>query len=430
MFKGEIKRLENRILLAAPTMHEEEQAYVREAFKSGWVTTVGENINAVETRLAEYTGVEYTVGLSSGTAALHMAVRLAAAKIYSPHPLEGSLKGRKVFVSTLTFAATVNPIVYEGGEPVFIDSEYATWNMAPEALEKAFEMFPEVKLVIVVDLYGTPNKIDEILSICRKHGAILIEDAAESLGARYQVSQTCAGVQTGSQADLGVVSFNGNKIVTGSCGGAALVHNRADADRIRKWATQSREDVPWYQHEELGYNYRMSNIAAGIIRGQLEHIDEHIAKKREIYERYRSGLKDLPVCMNPVGVDSEPNYWLSCFTVDKEYMCSQMRSDREALYRAEPGKSCPTEIMEVLEAHNIESRPIWKPMHQQSIYKSCLYITKDGLHRGTSNAYTEMDEGIDVSGDVYSRGLCLPSDIKMKEDDQERVIEVIHRCFD
>lgn len=427
MFKGKAKpfNINNRILLASPTMHEEEKQYVKAAFASGWVTTVGENINAVEKALADYVGIEYAVGLSSGTAALHLAIRLAATKLYFPHPLKGSLAGKKVFCSNLTFDATVNPIVYEGGEPVFIDSEYETWNMSPGALEKAFQLFPEVKLVVVANLYGTPSRIDELEKICEQHNALLIEDAAESLGAKYK------SAQTGSQADISIVSFNGNKIVTGSCGGAVLVHEKADADRIRKWSTQSREATPWYQHEEIGFNYRMSNIVAGIVRGQLEHIGEHIEKKREIYERYKEGMKGLPVHLNPWDEqNSSPNFWLSCITVDKEYMAPQVRSGREALYTPTSGKSCPTEIMNALAAFNIESRPIWKPMSQQPIYQNSLYITSDGIHRGNSNAYIEMEQGVDCSADVFSRGLCLPSDIKMESWEQERVIEVVKECFE
>ncbi len=391
----EIKPFENKIWLASPTMHGEEQKYVKDAFDKNWITTAGENVNEVERIAREYVGVEEAVALSCGTAALHLAVKLAGERLYGmPVVGHGTLEGKRVFCSDMTFDATVNPVVYEGGIPVFIDTEYDTWNMSPQALERAFEIYPEVKLVVLVNLYGTPAKIKEIKEICDRHGALLIEDAAESLGAKYN------GKMTGTYGDYSIISFNGNKIITGSSGGALLVHNKEDADKARKWSTQSREAAPWYQHEELGYNYRMSNIIAGIIRGQYEHIDEHITRKKEIYERYEEGFKDLPVKMNPFDENiSEPNYWLSCMIIDKEAMCRQVRGEKEALYISEKGKTCPTEILETLAKYNAEGRPIWKPMHSQPIYRLNPFITVDGSGRARTNAY--------IAGGVTDIGDCV-----------------------
>ena len=306
---------EKKVWLSSPTMHGEEMDYVREAYDANWMSTVGANIDAIEEKFAARIGVGYGVALSSGTAALHLAVKLA-----------GVRPGERVFCSDVTFSATANPIVYEGGVPVFIDSERESWNMDPAALEKAFELYPGVRVVMVANLYGTPGHLNEIRAICDRHGAILIEDAAESLGA------SLGGRMAGSFGHYNVISFNGNKIITGSCGGMLLTDDRFAAEKVRKWSTQSREAAPWYQHEELGYNYRMSNVVAGIIRGQEKHLEEHIAQKRAIWERYREGFRDLPVTMNPRLPDSEPNCWLSCLLVDEEAMCRQVRSDREALY--------------------------------------------------------------------------------------------------
>ena len=325
--------------------------------------------------------------------------------------------------SDLTFAATVNPIAYEGGEPVFIDSEYETWNMDPQALENAFRLYPDVRLVVLVHLYGTPAKIEEIGSVCRAHGALLIEDAAESLGA------AAGGRQTGSFGDYGIISFNGNKIITGSSGGMLLCNDAYSADKARKWSTQSRESAPWYQHEELGYNYRISNVVAGAVRGQLPHLQEHIDSKTRIYKRYKEGLAGLPAGMNPLGSGSRPNHWLSCLLIDREHMCETQRSDRAATYMRTPGKSCPTEMLEALGSFNAEGRPIWKPMHLQSMYRNNGFVTRAGNGRARSNAYIGGTETPDVSGDIFERGLCLPSDIKMTEGQQETVMEVIRRCF-
>ena len=392
----------NKVWLATPTMHGEELKWMTDAFNKNWMSTVGENINEVERIAAQKIGVNYAVGLSCGTAALHLAVKIAGIK-----------RGDKVFCSDMTFAATLNPVVYEGGEPIFIDTERDTWNMDPVALEKAFELYPSVKHIVLVNLYGTPAKIDELRAVAEKHGAVIIEDAAESFGATYK------GRQTGSLGDIGVISFNGNKIVTGSSGGMLLTNDKESADRVRKWSTQSRESAPWYQHEELGYNYRMSNVVAGVIRGQLPYLEEHIALKRSIYERYKVGLKGLPVAMNPFdGVKSVPNYWLSCMIIDKSAMCKQTRGDLKASYIPEHGKSCPTEILETLAENNAEGRPIWKPMHMQPIYRNNGFVTAGGV--GKDN----------VGEDLFSRGLCLPSDIKMTEKDQDKVIEIIRACFD
>lgn len=408
-----IKPFENKVWLSSPTMHGEELEYVKKAYETNWMSTVGENINEVERELSEYVGCKYAVALSAGTAALHLAVKLAGVKA-----------GDYVFCSDMTFAATVNPVVYEGGVPVFIDSEYETWNMDPKALEKAFELYPDVKTVVVANLYGTPAKLDEIKAVCDKHNAVLIEDAAESLGATYK------GKQTGTFGNYNVISFNGNKIITGSSGGMLLTDDKKAADKVRKWSTQSRENAPWYQHEEVGYNYRMSNVIAGVVRGQFEHLNEHINQKREIYKRYKEGLKDLPVKMNPYIEDiMEPNYWLSCLIIDKEAMCRQVRSENETLYLDEPGKSCPSEILEKLARYNAEGRPIWKPMHMQPIYASNPYITKNGNGRGQSNAYID-NETTAAGMDIFNRGLCLPSDNKMTVEEQNQIIEIIKECFE
>ena len=420
----EIKPFEKRVWLASPTMHGEEQKYVNLAFEQNWITTAGENVNEVERITAEYVGCKHAVALSCGTAALHMAVKLAGEDLYGkPKVGEGTLAGKKVFCSDLTFDATVNPIVYEGGEPVFIDAECDTWNMNPEALNKAFEIYPDVKLVVLVHLYGTPAKVHEIKAICDAYDAILVEDAAESLGATYK------GKQTGTFGKYAIVSYNGNKLITGSSGGALLTNDKDAADKVRKWSTQAREAAPWYQHEELGYNYRMSNIIAGIVRGQYEHIEEHIALKKVIYERYKEGFKDLPVKMNPyIEGDMEPNFWLSCMIIDKEAMCKQVRSETEALYISEAEKSCPTEILEKLAAMNAEGRPIWKPMHMQPIYRMNPFVTKVGNGRAKTNAY--IAGGCEDAGmDIFERGLCLPSDIKMTEEEQAIVIELVRECF-
>ena len=423
-----IEPFREKVWLATPTMHGEEQKWVDEAIRTNWVSTVGTNINEVEKLVAEYVGVKYAVALSAGTAALHLATKLAGEKLYGQaKPNQGTLQGHRVFCSDCTFDASINPVAYEDGEAVFIDTECDTWNMSPEALEKAFKIYPEVRLIVIAHLYGTPGKMDEIKKIADRHGALIVEDAAESLGARYKLNGSW--VETGTLGDYNCISFNGNKIITGSSGGMFLTDSKEDADKVRKWSTQSREAAPWYQHEEIGYNYRMSNIIAGIIRGQLPYLDEHIAQKKAIYERYREGLKDLPVRMNPYDAEkSEPNFWLSCMILDRDAMCPQVRGEQEALYCSEPGKSCPTEILEALAAFRAEGRPIWKPMHMQPIYRTHAFITAEGNGRGRSNAYI-AGSGIDVGADIFHRGLCLPSDNKMTPEQQDRIIEIIHRCF-
>jgi dTDP-4-amino-4,6-dideoxygalactose transaminase len=413
-----MKPFEETIWLARPSVYKESMDFVREAYEKNWMTTAGENIDNIEAMISEKTGSRYAVALSSGTAALHMAMKLAGERLY------GTLFGRKVFCSDVTFDATVNPVVYEGGIPVFIDTEYDTWNMDPAALEKAFEIYPEVKVVVVAHLYGTPGKIDEIKEICERHGAIIVEDAAESFGATYK------GTQTGTFGDFNAISFNGNKIITGSSGGMLLTDDKDAMEKVKKWSTQSREAAPWYQHEELGYNYRMSNVIAGVVRGQIPYLENHIERKKAIYEKYKEGFKDLPVRMNPFDEkNSEPNYWLSCLIIDREAMCRQVRSEKDALYISEPGKSCPTEILETLEAYNVQGRPIWKPMHMQPIYRMNPFITREGSGRAKTNAY--RDGGvIDVGMDIFERGLCLPSDITMPEGAQEVIIEIVRRCFE
>ncbi len=395
----EIKPFENKIWLSSPTMHGEEFEYMKEAYETNWMSTVGANINEVEKGICNKLGCKYAVGLATGTSALHMAVKLAGIK-----------KGDKVFCSDMTFAATLNPVAYEGGIPVFIDTEYGTWNMDPAALEKAFELYPDVKACVVVHLYGVPAKMDEIREICTRHGAVVIEDAAESLGATYK------GVQTGTLGDFSAISFNGNKIITGSSGGMLLTDDEECAAKVRKWSTQSRENAPWYQHEELGYNYRMSNVIAGVVRGQLPHLEEHIAQKKAIYERYKEGFKDLPVKMNPFDEENtKPNFWLSCMIIDEDAMCKQERGDLTVCYETKKGKSCPTEILEKIAEINAEGRPIWKPMHMQPIYKNNPFVSVDGK---------------DVGADIFRRGLCLPSDNKMTADQQAVIIEVVKRCFE
>ena len=423
-----IKPFEKKVWLSSPTMHGDEQKWVDEAIRTNWVSTVGANINTVEEQIAEYVGVKYAVGLSAGTAALHLATKLAGEKLYGQaRPYEGTLRGKKVFCSDVTFDASINPVAYEDGEAVFIDTEYETWNMDPKALEKAFEIYPDVKLIVLAHLYGTPGKMDEIKRIADAHGALIIEDAAESLGAKYRLNGQW--VETGKLGDYNCISFNGNKIITGSAGGMFLTDSIEDADKVRKWSTQSREAAPWYQHEEIGYNYRMSNIIAGIVRGQIPYLGEHIEQKRTIWERYEKRLADLPVKMNPWNREkSIPNFWLSCCIIDEDAMAPMVRSEQDFLYKSERGKSCPQEILDALASFNAEGRPIWKPMHMQPIYRTNPFVTVEGNGRGRTNAYIK-GSGIDVGADIFRRGLCLPSDNKMTPEQQDRVIEIIHRCF-
>lgn len=371
--------MKKRILLSSPTMHIEEMKFIQEAFERNWVAPLGFNCDGFEDEVVKYldssNGDCYAVALSSGTAAIHLAVKLADVK-----------RGDKVFCSDLTFVATVNPISYEGAEQVFIDSEYETWNLDPVALEKAFRKYPETKVVILAHLYGTPAKMDEIIEICRRHNAILIEDAAEALSAEYK------GKKCGTFGEYNILSFNGNKIITSSGGGMLLTKDKLLRDKAVKWATQSRECTMWYQHEDIGYNYRMSNIVAGIGRGQLFHVEEHRELKEKIYFRYKKAFEGCPVKMNPYLNCSRPNFWLSCILLDEK--C-----------KADPHKICKK-----LAEENIEARPIWKPMHMQPVFADCDYIS----------AYDK-----NVGEDIFARGLCLPSDIKMTEDEQDEVICII-----
>lgn len=395
----DIKPFEKKIYLSSPTMHGEELEYMADAFNTNWMSTIGKNISEIEKEIAKNIGVKYAVALSCGTAALHLCMKLA-----------GISRGDFVFASDMTFAATVNPIVYEGGIPVFIDTERDSWNMDPAALKKAFRLYPEAKAVVVANLYGTPAKMDEIVEICKENNAVLIEDAAESLGATYK------GRQTGTFGTYNAISFNGNKIITGSSGGMLLTNDEAAADKARKWSTQSRENAPWYQHKELGYNYRMSNVIAGVVRGQLPHLREHIEQKKAIYMRYKEGFADLPITMNPYDESvCEPNFWLSCMLIDESAMCKQVRSDGEAWYEKEKGKTCPTQILETLDKLNAEGRPIWKPMHAQPIYKNNPFVT--------------AKEDTDVGMDIFERGLCLPSDNKMTKEEQDIIIDAVRTCF-
>lgn len=391
-------QFEKKVYLSSPTMHGKELEYIKEAYDTNWMSTVGENINEAERLVCEKTGRKYAVAVTTGTAALHIAMRVS-----------GITQGTKVFCSDLTFIASTNPIIYQGGTPILVDSEKETWNMDPKALEKAFEMHPDVKHVVIVNLFGTPCKFDEIREICDRHGAVIIEDAAESFGALYKERAA------GSLGDISIISFNGNKIITGTSGGMLLTDDEKIALKARKISTQSRDNAAWYQHSELGYNYRMSNIIAGVIRGQIPYLEEHIAAKKAIYERYRKGFEDLPVKMNPFDTDnSKPNFWLSCMTINSEAMCSQRRNDAEASYKKEKGKTCPTEILEAIRTLNAEGRPLWKPMHMQPLY--------------SENDFAFSDEC--VSKDLFNRGLCLPSDIKMTEEQQDMIIKVVRACFE
>ena len=413
--RDDIKPFEKKVWLASPTMHGDELQYITEAYEANWMSTVGANINEVERIAAQKAEVKYAVALSCCTAALHLCVKLAGEKLYGrPAAGHGAVEGRRVFCSDMTFAATLNPVVYEGGIPVFIDTEPETWNMDPVALEKAFAIYPEVKLVVMAHLYGFPGKMEELKAVCDRHGALLIEDAAESMGATYM------GRQTGSFGDYAAVSYNGNKIITGSSGGCFLTNDSEAANRARKWSTQARENAQWYQHEEVGYNYRMSNVIAGVVRGQYPYLEEHIAQKEAIWKRYQKGLSGLPVKMNPYEEDkASPNFWLSAMIINEDAMCTQIRDENKVRYIAEHGKSCPTEILEAIGSINAEGRPIWKPMHLQPLYRNSGFVTSSG---------TDCAE--DMGADIFARGVCLPSDIKMTEEQQERIIEVIRRCFE
>lgn len=379
--KGKIK-MEKRIFLASPHMSEEgyEKEYIKEAFDTNWIAPLGENVNKFEEELANYVGAKCGAALSAGTAAIHMALKALDVK-------EGDI----VFCSSLTFSATANPIIYQNATPVFIDCDRETWNMDPEALKKAFEKYPNPKAVVIVHLYGTPAKMDEIMAICNEHNVPLVEDAAESLGATYK------GKQTGTFGKYGIFSFNGNKIITTSGGGMLVSDDEERIQKVRFWATQSRDKARYYQHSEIGYNYRMSNIVAGIGRGQLKVLNDRLDKKKEIYETYKEGFKDITeIEMKPVPVDTKPNYWLSTMLLKEE------------------SKVTPLNIMEALEKENIESRPIWKPMHMQPVFEKYDFIKV---------------EDKPVSEDIFARGVCLPSDTKMTKEEQQEVIRIIKELF-
>ncbi len=372
-----------KIYLSSPTMYGEEQQFIKEAFDTNWIAPLGANVDGFEKELGKYIGVSHVAALSAGTAALHMAVKLLGIK-----------SGDIVLCSDLTFSATVNPVAYENGTMVFIDSEKDTWNMSPEALRRAIKKYPQAKAVVMVNLYGTPAKMDEILEICNEYNLPLLEDAAESLGATYK------GKQTGRFGKYGAFSFNGNKIITTSGGGALVSEDKEAIKKVRFWSTQSREPARHYQHKELGYNYRMSNVVAGIGRGQLLHLDEHIALKKAIYETYKKAFSDIPeITMNPFDEkNSSPNFWLSCMLIDEK--C----------------KVKPLDVMVALENENIECRPIWKPMHMQPVFEGCDYITAD-------------DSGLSASEDIFKRGLCLPSDVKNTKEDMDRIITIVRSLF-
>ena len=407
-----MKKFDKKVWLSSPTMHGDEMRFVQQAYDTNWMSTVGENINVIEKEICEKVGCKQAVALSCGTSALHLALKLAGVK-----------DGDRVFCTDMTFSATVNPVIYERAKPVFIDTERDTWNMDPKALEKAFELYPDTKIVVVANLYGTPAKLDEITAICKKYGAMMVEDAAESLGATYKDRQT------GTFGNYNAISFNGNKIITGSSGGMLLTDDETAAAKARKWSTQSRENAPWYQHEEVGYNYRMSNVVAGVVRGQYPYLETHIAQKKAIYERYKEGFKDLPVQMNPITEGTQPNYWLSAMIIDPAYMCKQVRDDSTSLYIHEDGKTCPTEILETLAKYNAEGRPIWKPMHMQPMYRMHEFVTVEGSGRCRTNAYI-AGGAADVGADIFHRGLCLPSDNKMTPEEQDIVIAIVRSCFD
>lgn len=418
-----VKPFDSKVWLASPTMHGEELKYMMEAYETNWMSTVGKNINEVERIAAEKAEVKYAVALSCCTAALHLAVKFAGERLYGkPLISHGALEGRRVFCSDMTFDATLNPVVYEGGIPVFIDTERESWNMDPVALEKAFEMYPDVKLVVCAELYGFSGDIRKIKEICHAHGALLIEDAAEAMGATWE------GHQCGSYGDYSAISYNGNKMITGSSGGCFLTNDLEVANKARKWSTQARENAAWYQHEEVGYNYRMSNVVAGVIRGQYPYLEEHLAQKKEIYERYKEELKDLPIQMNPIMEGCSPNYWLSAMIIDKDAMCRQVRGEQDVCYIKTPGKTCPTEILEAITSINAEGRPIWKPMHMQPMYRMHEFVTVAGSGRARTNAY--IAGGVeDIGADIFHRGLCLPSDNKMTREQQMGIIQVIKDCF-
>lgn len=377
-----------RIHLSCPTMHGEEQEFIKEAFDTNWVAPLGPNVDAFEREMIQYTGAGYASAVSAGTAAIHLALRIL-----------GIGEGDIVFAPTLTFSATCNPIIYEKATPVFIDSEKDTWNMSPDALRKAFEKYPRPKAVIVVHLYGTPAKLSEIMEICKEHNVPIIEDAAESLSSTYK------GKHTGTFGKIGIYSFNGNKIITTSGGGMLVSDEEAINRQAIFLATQARDPARYYQHSQIGFNYRMSNIIAGVGRGQLLHLEEHKALKKKIYAQYKEAFADIPeIRMNPMNPDADANCWLSCMTIDPA--C----------------KVTPDDIMDALDAENIESRPIWKPMHLQPVFEEHDFVTDRGSKLDTGDMTS-------VSEEIFDRGLCLPSDIKNTDEDMERIIKIVRKCF-
>lgn len=371
-----------KIYLSSPTIHGQEQEFVKEAFDTNWVAPLGPNVDQFEKEMCSYTGAPFATALSAGTAAIHLAIKLLGIK-----------QGDIVFSSSLTFCATCNPICYEKAIPVFIDSEPDTWNMSPVALEKAFQKYPNVKAVILVHLYGTPAKINEIKEICDRYNVPIIEDAAESLGSTYE------GVQTGTFGTFGIYSFNGNKIITSSGGGMIVSDDEKAMKKATFLATQARDLAKHYEHSEIGYNYRMSNITAGIGRGQLLHLEEHKTRKKEIYEQYKEAFESVKeLTMNPMNDKGDSNNWLSCVTIEKGSLVT------------------PDDIMDALAEENIEARPIWKPMHLQPVFDKCDFLNHNS-------------QGLSVSEDIFERGFCLPSDIKNTEEDMNLIIQIVTGFF-
>lgn len=388
-----------RVNLSSPTMHGEEQMFIKEAFDTNWVAPVGHNVNAFENELAEYVNISYASAVSAGTAAIHLALKIL-----------GVEQGDIVFSTDLTFAATCNPITYEKAIPVFIDSEPDTWNMDPQALKKAFEKYPHPKAVVVAHLYGTMAKMDEIMAICKEHNVPVVEDAAEALGSTYK------GQHAGTFGDIGIYSFNGNKIITTSSGGMLVSKREEYIRQAILLATQARDAAPHYQHTQIGYNYRMSNIVAGIGRGQLLHLDEHVALKRAIYKQYKEAFSDIAdITMNPMNQDGVANCWLS------------------GLLIKEGSKVTPNQIMDALADENIESRPVWKPMHLQPVYADCDFFTKDGLCTTDKDCSVGVGDIVNpdsVGADIFNRGMCLPSDIKNTKEDMDKIIGIIRGLFE
>lgn len=372
--RTEVKEsIKKRIFLASPHMSDEgyEQDYVKEAFDTNWIAPLGTNVDGFEAELARKVDIKAAAALSSGTAAIHLALKAA-----------GVERGDIVFCPTLTFSATANPIIYQGAIPVFIDSNFETWNMDSVALEQAFKKYPEVKAVLVVHLYGLSADMDSIMEISNRYNVPVIEDAAESLGSHYKEKAT------GTIGDFGIYSFNGNKIITTSGGGMLVSNNEKAIAKSRFWATQSRDQAKHYQHSELGFNYRMSNVVAGIGRGQLKVLEQRVQRKKEIFEFYRTELAEIEdITFMPVNEWDSPNYWLSCATIE--------------------GDISPEDVMNELEKYNVESRPVWKPMHLQPYFEEYDYI------------------GQNVADTLFKKGICLPSDTKMTDEDLLYVVNVI-----